>query len=92
MVVAWYDQWSPGTKKGARLPASERVWRSKEEGPRRRRFTQARTEARLAALRARFSIGPDGYLRDHDQEMGAGSYDCAGGASVGSVPCRTRLT
>ena len=59
----------------------------KEEGPRRRRFTQARTDGRLAALRARFSVGPEGYLRDHDQEMGAGSYDCAGGASVNSVPC-----
>ena len=49
--------------------------------------TQARTDERLAALRARFSVGPDGYLRDHDQEMGCGSYDCAGGASVISVPC-----
>ena len=26
-------------------------------------------------------------MRDHDREMGDGSYDCAGGASVGSVPC-----
>ena len=87
MAVAWYDQWLSGSKKGTRLPAAERVWRSKEEGSRRRRFTQARTDERLAALRARFSVGHDGYLRDHDQELGRGSYDCAGGSSIGSVPC-----
>jgi len=51
MLVTWYEQWVPGSKKQSRLPVGERVWRCKEEGSRGRRFTPTQEAERLAALR-----------------------------------------
>ena len=97
MVVSSYQQWVPGSKRQVRLPIAERAWHGKEEGSRRRRFTQEQADARLARLRSRFSIGEDGYLRDADRELGRGESGGGVGAAAGrerrrdesipSVPC-----
>ena len=87
MLVTWYEQWVPGTKKQTRLPVGDRVWKCKEEGSRGRRFPPEREAERLAALRSRFVIGDDGYLRDLVEEMGAGVSNGEAGVRVDSVPC-----
>jgi hypothetical protein len=97
MLVAWYDQWKPGTRQKERLEVRDRTWRTKAEGSPQRRQTQEQIDVRLARLRARYVMGEDGYLRDlHAEAAGhlvalgvpSGAPTDEAGAAVGSVPCR----